>query len=319
MENLFIAIDGGGTKTDIVLFDHSGNILKRVLTQGCNPNDFGWQHTEDVLRKALAVLMSGISAEPQYLFAGISGGTVGNNREIMAQLMKRLVPSVKHISNNSDTVNALSSGIGTKDGCVVISGTGSVGFVRINGEMSRIGGWGYLFDKGGSGYDFGRDAVYYALCALDGRGEPTMLTKLLEEKLGGPIGQTAIDLYQKGKPAIASLAPIAFKAAAADDHAAKEILSENGAEIAKLFNVLSSKMDADVCPTVLAGSIFKDWDMFYPYVKPHLKRKHDFIFPDLPPVYGSAVEAAALAGVEADDAFKASFASSLKACAAEKA
>ena len=113
MENLFIAIDGGGTKTDLVLFDHSGNILKRVLTQGCNPNDFGWQHTEDVLRKALAVLMSGTSAEPEYLFAGISGGTVGNNREIMAQLMKRLVPSVKHVSNNSDTVNALSSGIGT--------------------------------------------------------------------------------------------------------------------------------------------------------------------------------------------------------------
>lgn len=57
--------------------------------------------------------------------------------------------------------------------------------------------------------------------------------------------------------------------------------------------------------------------MFYPYVEPHLKRKHDFIFPDLPPVYGSAVEAAALAGVEADDGFKKNFAASLKTCIAE--
>lgn len=81
----------------------------------------------------------------------------------------------------------------------------------------------------------------------------------------------------------------------------RRYLRPNGAELAKLFNVLSAKMGADVCPTVLAGSIFKDWDMFYPYVEPHLKRKHDFIFPDLPPVYGSAVEAAALAGVEADE------------------
>lgn len=319
MDSLFIAIDGGGTKTDLVLFDFHGNILKRVLTKGCNPNDFGWQHTEDILRNALGVLMSDMqNAKPEYLFAGISGGTVGNNRAIMAELMKRLVPSVKHISNNSDTVNALSSGIGTKDGCVVISGTGSVGFVRINGEMQRVGGWGYLFDKGGSGYDFGRDAVYYALCALDGRGEPTMLTKLLEEKLGGPVGQTAIDLYQKGKPAIASLAPLVFKAAAAGDSVAKEILSINGSELSKLFNVLSDKIGADICPTVLAGSIFKDWDMLYPYIKPHLLRKHDFIFPDLPPVYGSAVEAAALAGVKADESFKKRFADCLKTCVAEK-
>ncbi len=318
MDSLFIAIDGGGTKTDLVLFHHSGSILKRVLTQGCNPNDFGWQHTEDVLSKALSALMQDAGAKPEYLFAGISGGTVGNNREIMAELMKKLVPSVKHVSNNSDTVNALSSGIGTKDGCVVISGTGSVGFVRIGGGMSRVGGWGYLFDKGGSGYDFGRDAVYYALCALDGRGGPTLLTQLLEEKLGGPIGKTAIDLYQEGKPAIAALAPLAFKAAAEGDAAGKKILAENGAELAKLFNVLSAKMNADVCPTVLAGSIFRDWDMLYTYVKPHLLRKHDFIFPDLPPVYGSAVEAAALAGIEADESFKRCFAASLDTCTAEK-
>ncbi len=37
----FIAIDSGGTKTDAVLFEETGHILARSLTQGCNAMDIG--------------------------------------------------------------------------------------------------------------------------------------------------------------------------------------------------------------------------------------------------------------------------------------
>ena len=310
MQELLIAVDGGGTKTDLVLFDLQGRILRRVLAPGCNPNDFGWERTEAVLRDAFRTLLSE-GANPQYLFAGISGGSVGNNREHMRKLLARLLPQVETISADSDAVNALASGTGGGDGSVVISGTGSVGFVRTNGVLQQIGGWGYLFDKGGSGYDLGRDAVYHALCDIDGRGEHTRLTALLEETLGAPVNEAVTSLYQEGKPAIAALAPLVFEAASLGDDAAKEILSQNGAELARLFNAVSARVPESPCPTVLAGSIFKRWDMLAPYVEPHLIRRHRFLFPQLPPVYGAAVEALALAGQKAGETFQRNFAASL--------
>ena len=45
----------------------------------------------------------------------------------------------------------------------VISGTGSVVFVRRDDGQVRLGGWGYLFDRAGSAYDMGRDAIRIAL------------------------------------------------------------------------------------------------------------------------------------------------------------
>ena len=36
-----IAIDGGGSKTEIVLFDETEHILRRHVGQGGNPTDIG--------------------------------------------------------------------------------------------------------------------------------------------------------------------------------------------------------------------------------------------------------------------------------------
>lgn len=309
-----VAIDGGGTKTDLVLLDETGRVLKRIITEGCNPNDFGWAHTQETLKGGLNRLleeMGGYDASPDAVFAGISGGTTGHNKETLEKMLRNLLPNARHLANDSDAVNALSSGIRRADGCVVILGTGSVGFVRRAGSVIRVSGWGYLFDRGGSGYDLGRDAVYHALCALDGRGAATTLTHLLEEQLGMRIDMAVTRLYEEGKPTIAALAPLVFEAERAGDKVAMQILDGNGMELAKLLNTLSQKTKVDCCPTVLTGSVFKAWHQLSPYVLPRLTRQHLFVFPTLPPVYGSAVEAMALMQLEVDDEFEQTFAQTL--------
>ena len=37
----FITIDGGGTKTDSVLFDETGHVVLRDISMGCNALDAG--------------------------------------------------------------------------------------------------------------------------------------------------------------------------------------------------------------------------------------------------------------------------------------
>lgn len=315
--DLIIAIDGGGTKTDMVLFQTDGTAVAHALAEGCNPNDFGWKHTKSVIETGLDHLLKdfgGRRAEFLSAFAGISGGSVGDNRKKMNVLLKELLPNTKKTYCDSDAVNALSSGLGLADGCVVISGTGSSGFVRNKGCITRVGGWGYLFDKGGSGYDLGRDAVYYAACDADGRGEKTLLKEMIEEQLEKPFDLAVTALYEKGKPAIASLAPLVFAAAEKNDFCAVQILRQNGQELAKLMNALSGLVGQECCKTVLAGSVFRQWDIMKSYVQPHLHRKHEFIFPELPPVYGSAVEAASLAEIPADEMFKKNFKTGIAEC-----
>lgn len=314
MKRLLIAMDGGGTKTDLVLFQPDGTVLRRVLAAGSNPNDSGWEHAEAILECALTALTEekgGPGTSFEAVYAGVAGCISGGNRQHLQQLVRRLLPGAKHAAADSDVVNALTSGVGTGDGCVVIAGTGSVGFARTGGKMIRVGGWGYLFDRGGSGFDFGRDAVSAALCALDGRGPKTMLTELIEQQTGEPLEQATERLYREGRPAIAALAPLVFEAAGRGDKAAIEILDANAKELATLMNTMGRQMPQDVCSTVLAGSLFRAWEQLSPWIVPRLEKVHRFQFPPLPPVYGAALEAMRAAGLEAGEAFETAFAGSL--------
>ena len=48
-EKMMIGIDGGGTKTEFVLFSESGRILKRIVLDGCNPNTVGMEEAMNIL------------------------------------------------------------------------------------------------------------------------------------------------------------------------------------------------------------------------------------------------------------------------------
>lgn len=295
-----LAIDGGGTKTDIVLFAENGQIERYLRGPGCNPNDVGF---DGACRILTSLLLEVVPASQKTdwpltsIFAGLSGGTIGDYRQRFRQFLQEMFPQTPAVETNSDAVSALSSGIGCGDGCVVISGTGSIVYARLSGELFRAGGWGYLLDRGGSGYDFGRDALYYALCAADGRGPDTALRGLVEDALGGEVTTAVQKIYQLGKPYIASLAPLVFSALDQGDWAAQEILRQNGKELAKTINGVSVRLpEEDVCQTVLVGGVFHSFDKWEPFVIPWLKRRHRFCFPKLPPIYGSALEALHLVG-----------------------
>ena len=295
-----LAIDGGGTKTDVALFAESGRIERYLRGPGCNPNDVGFDGACRILTAMLRQVIP--DSQEEYwplssVFAGLSGGTIGDYRKRFRGFLQEVFPQTQAVEANSDAVSALSSGIGCGDGCVVISGTGSIAYARRSGELFRAGGWGYLLDRGGSGYDLGRDALYYALCAADGRGPETLLRELVEDALGASVAEAVQTIYQFGKPYIAALAPLVFSALDQGDWAAQEILRQNGKEMAKTINGVSVRLPKEnVCQTVLAGGVFHSFDKWEPFVVPWLKRRHRFCFPELPPIYGSALEALHLIG-----------------------
>ena len=152
-------IDGGGTKTDAVICDEGGRVLRR--TQG-GPSNCSARPMEQVLSmltktiRALTAGLSGADAAPDAIFAGISGAGVGDNAARIRAHLQALFPQCPCIQAGTDAKNALRSAIPAGDGAIAIAGTGSGVFVFRGEEMQQIGGWGYLLGDEGSGGAIGR-------------------------------------------------------------------------------------------------------------------------------------------------------------------
>jgi glucosamine kinase len=125
-----------------------------------------------------------------------------------------------------------------RDGGVVVLGTGSIGFARVNGRELRIGGYGFPISDEGSGADFGLQAVRLALRAHDGRIRPTPF--LLE--VIGRLGPDPVTLVAWAEQATAteyaSLAPAALGYAEAGDPFAEEIVAEGARHVDVLIRSL---------------------------------------------------------------------------------
>ena len=187
MHNYVIGLDGGGTKTDGVLVGQDGRVLARRCVGASNPNDVGEEASAAVVRALAEVLATeaGVHLADCFVFGGISGAL--NHREGLTARLRSTVPAPGGVEIDSDMVNLLSAELPDRDGACIICGTGSACFVRRGQEVFRIGGWGYLLDSAGSGYDIGRQALEAALRAQDGRGCPTALSAKLADALGAPV------------------------------------------------------------------------------------------------------------------------------------
>ena len=303
-----LGLDGGGTKTDMALCDESGCVISRAIGGAASltgqTQEAAFGHIEETMCRVTAPI-GGEQAEIAAFFAGISGGGLAVNREKFRALFARLLPNARVRENASDAVNALSAGIGRGDGVIAIAGTGSSVFARAKGEMRQVGGWGYLLGDEGSGFDLGRRALTAALRGLDGRGEATCLRAMCEEKAGCTLRELIVRLYtQDSKRVIASYAPLLLEAAERGDSAALAELSRSTGEMAHAIATAAAYCEKK--RVVMGGSVWKS-KIYRESVERALGEGYEMIAPSLPPVYGSIVEAAGLAGLEVTQAFKDNF------------
>ncbi len=254
-----IGIDGGGTKTEGVLTDLSGHVLRMKKYGPSNPNDVGLETAVELIASLVEDLLkdSGVFLDHVTVFAGISGALA--QREVMTDLLRRRLPAIGALSVHSDVINLLAAESPTGEGVCLICGTGSVCFVRKGETLRRIGGWGYLLDDAGGGYDIGRMALSLSLRAHDGRVKAEglkPLTDALTAHLGRPPHEMIAEIYEQGKPFIAACAPVVFDLARKGDHAAEHILDDNAFSLANCITAALGQMrEEEQIPVILGGSI----------------------------------------------------------------
>ena len=260
--SLFLGIDGGGTKTALVLMERGGRILGRLSVGSTNPVDVGIETTLAVLSEAVSEVCGKLARDRISVFAGIAGLTVGDFTERVTEHLGGL--GFGRYAAGSDARNAVSAGLGSEDGVAVILGTGTVAFVQRDGVLRRVGGYGYLLEEGGSGYALGRDALTAALRAEDGIGQPTVLLDLLRGvKGGGSLFSLISSFYASGKRGIAELAPLVFEACDRGDAVAESILEKNAEASASLIRDALSLLGGEG-RVVLTGGLTARCDLILP-------------------------------------------------------
>ena len=148
-----IGIDGGGTKTEFILFTEDGLILDRYTAGVCNPNSVGIKACVELLTGGINTLMAG-NANVCGIYVGSAGFLLGNNVTEIRNSLKQYYPHIK-IKCATDMLNAVACVADTERCISVICGTGSAVLVKEGEKLTRLGGFGYLLSRGGSGAGHG--------------------------------------------------------------------------------------------------------------------------------------------------------------------
>ena len=287
--NYFLGIDGGGTKTDFLLCGKNGKQLALVTLGACNPNDVGFETTKQVLRNGILQVCGSIPLRKIAVFAGLAGGITGHYQGLIHSFLAQF--QFAQVNNGSDAQNAVAVALGEHDGIVVIAGTGSIAFTQHQGALHRFGGFGYLLEEGGSGFAIGRDAIRAALHAEQHMGAPTKLEQTVRKKCNTATILEAIgSLYEGGKRAFASFAPLVFDAYHEGDAVAQSILEYNAAKIAELVLHASYELPLDRSQKVmLVGGLTAHRDILIPLIEKHLPSsfQHTLSVSEAPVVHGA--------------------------------
>ena len=290
-----IGVDAGGTKTEFALIDEYGNRLDSAILSGSNPNICGIKAAINTISQGIALLRPK-AMNVAGIFIGGAGFEVGNNARELLQALHAAYPNIQMECVN-DIFNVIACSAQPNKCVAAICGTGCTVVSCRDGEIRRLGGLGYLFERCGSGYDIGRDAISATIWARDGITEPTALTRLVEEQLGGPVRSHLNQLYQEDISFVAGFAPLVFRAAEQDDPAALDILRRNSRHMARMIQT-ALEQAGDVRNVIFSGSLFSKSDTFYNLVVEQLDSSLTLERMAYPPVWGACLQCAKLCGME---------------------
>ncbi|MBR5231164.1 MAG: hypothetical protein IKW00_02820 [Clostridia bacterium] len=303
MPDYFIALDVGGTKSDGVLFTPDGHILRHIITPGANPLDLGFDAAMERYLQSIRLLLSKDVSRVKGMYAGIAAAMYLGDK--LPHALRPLIPADR-LRIETDGPALISAMLGHRDGASLICGTGSSLTIRKGDQYDMIGGWGYLIDGCASGFILGKRAVLAAVREHDGRGEKTLITKLLHDRIGEPVADHIETLYSRGRPYIASFAGVIFDALRQGDPVAEKIVRECIADLAELVLTAYRRLGG-AYTLVLNGGIFQAFPEYVQLLKDSVPKDVEMIDSDAPPVFGCAVECLWDAGIDLTPSFKKTF------------
>ncbi len=288
MKKLFLGVDGGGTKTDLVLVDDNKNEVERVVSGPASLRNNGVEESCKSVLSGFDKLANKDKIVSTFVgFPAIQEEYSDKEEKIKRRLSQKIFGNLEV---GSDQLVAFKSGTESDSGIVVIAGTG--GAVRgFNGKDSaKASGWGYFGDEG-SAFWVGLEAYRKVTKELDGRGEKTLITEMVFDewnlKDGNDLNKK---IYEDPMKMIPKLSIMVDFAQRKGDKIATQILKEATDEIFKGVEVVSDQLKLKDFPLVLVGGMFKSGFLQKEIDKKIKKtsKNINIIKPKKDPVFGAA-------------------------------
>ena len=304
-DNLYLGVDGGGTKTLVVLLDEDNNVVAEGLSGASNPMRVGIEKAVTNISEAINIACDTSNRNITDIVSAALGLAGVRREDFRLRIRERIA---RHLRINlvevvTDADIALYGATKDKDGLVVIAGTGSICLGKNErGEKAFAGGWGPLAGDEGGGAGIARLALQAVAKASDGRGSPTILSeKAIEYFRAGKPEDLVAAIYapQIDNLKIAGFARLVIESAVAGDNVALEILTEAGHELgnAAAAVIRQLKLERRKFPIAKVGSIFRAGEII---AAPLLETVHRvapkayLIEPLAPPAVAAAQRAFAL-------------------------
>ncbi len=233
---LSIGVDGGGTKTELILIDAAGQTLASHIAPGCNPSQVGPEQARALLSAALAALRARHPAGTIEQTLICTAGSPPFWREFAATLA-----GYGRVTTIDDSRPVLELATDGQPGLVLHAGTGSFVAARApDGAIHYAGGLGWKFGDPGSGFDLGRRGLGLALLELQAaRDNPAPLSPLAAALCAhtGLADYPANSRHFYSDPGanalIASFAPRVLELAAADCGPAQQVVADSITDLAR--------------------------------------------------------------------------------------
>ena len=177
---LKVGVDGGGSKTELILVDAAGAIIARHTAPGCNPSQCGPDTARAILLEAIQALCATLPAGSVQSTLLFMAGSTATWREITAGLTGHGLVEVA-----ADSLPVLELATNGAPGLVLHAGTGSFVAARAPDDtIHYAGGLGWKIGDAGSGFDLGRRGLAHALLELQGWASPSGLGDALKAHTG---------------------------------------------------------------------------------------------------------------------------------------
>jgi glucosamine kinase len=208
-QDIFIGIDGGGTKSKVRIEDNAGRLLGQAVGGPSNIRlsvDTAWQSIYYALEEGLKP--AGISLQDDnyrfHVAMGLAGCEVS---EAQKEFLSRAHP-FKTLQLITDAHIACIGAHGAQDGAIIIIGTGAIGYQIQNGKGVRVSGWGFPHDDEGGGAWLGLEAARLTFQWLDHRIEKSALLEDIFDFFNRDIESFVAWANRANSTEFARLAPI---------------------------------------------------------------------------------------------------------------
>lgn len=258
----YLGIDGGGTKTKVVIIDEHENLVFENISGPSSIDTVSNEKTLESFNQALEPFtLKHQNIIFHAAFIGLGGIVSDKDCKDVEDFARKIHHVDEHtlIRARNDMENALYSGLLFEEGIALICGTGMVAFGKNSkGLTHKAGGWGYREGDLGSSYDLGMRSLRHVIKVFDGRETMSAFSKAIAEAIGMKNTEDFVHIINShylNRTWIASLAPLVTSFYLKHDENAKRIVERATDELALAILAVASKLDIKESSLVIIGSL----------------------------------------------------------------